>query len=270
MFVSCREQISAINCVLEAFLIMLGQGTVRYVLFAGLVYLIVNIALAGVLTKRKIRDDSPERQQLLREFFASMRTVLVFSGFGVFVGLGVFTGLIVVHLDPAYYGWPYFVVNVVLLIVGHDTWIYWTHRWMHTKRVYHTFHGFHHRSFNPSPWTAYAFALGEAVVQGAYLPLIIFLLPSSLPAVLLFTLAAILRNVIAHCGYELYPPGKDGRPKFDWLATVTHHDLHHAQAGWNFALYFTFWDRWLGTEHPDYHRHYAVSVRAEPGKPAPA
>ena len=59
------------------------------------------------------------------------------------------------------------------------------------------------------------------------------------------------------------PAGRDGRPLFDWLTTTTHHDLHHSQAHWNYGLYFTWWDRWMGTEHPDYHAHFALAV----GKP---
>ena len=41
-------------------------------------------------------------------------------------------------------------------------------------------------------------------------------------------------------------------PLLRWAATVTHHDLHHADARGNYALYFTWWDRWLGTLHPAY------------------
>jgi hypothetical protein len=41
-----------------------------------------------------------------------------------------------------------------------------------------------------------------------------------------------------------------GRPMIDWLTTTTHHDLHHAQPDSNFGLYFTWWDRWMGTENP--------------------
>ena len=56
----------------------------------------------------------------------------------------------------------------------------------------------------------------------------------------------------------LTPARRDGRPMFDWMTTVTHHDLHHAQAGWNYGLYFTWWDRWMGTEHPQYHARFAA------------
>lgn len=33
---------------------------------------------------------------------------------------------------------------------------------------------------------------------------------------------------------------------------VTHHDMHHANGNSNFGLYFTWWDRLMGTEHQDY------------------
>jgi sterol desaturase/sphingolipid hydroxylase (fatty acid hydroxylase superfamily) len=42
---------------------------------------------------------------------------------------------------------------------------------------------------------------------------------------------------------------------------VTHHDLHHAQAGWNYGLYFTWWDRMMGAEHPQYEQRFAAAVR---------
>jgi sterol desaturase/sphingolipid hydroxylase (fatty acid hydroxylase superfamily) len=35
-----------------------------------------------------------------------------------------------------------------------------------------------------------------------------------------------------------------------------HHDLHHSEGRHNFGLYFTWWDRMMGTEHPDYHARF--------------
>jgi sterol desaturase/sphingolipid hydroxylase (fatty acid hydroxylase superfamily) len=87
----------------------------------------------------------------------------------------------------------------------------------------------------------------------------------------LFMLHQIFRNTLLHCGYELMPARADGRPMLDWLTTTTHHDMHHGK-GWNYGLYFTWWDRWMGTEHPDYHAQYAAVARrpiwARPAQPA--
>jgi sterol desaturase/sphingolipid hydroxylase (fatty acid hydroxylase superfamily) len=70
----------------------------------------------------------------------------------------------------------------------------------------------------------------------------------------------IARNTVGHCGYELLPADKNDRPLFDWMTTVTHHDLHHARAGYNFGLWFTWWDRWMGTEDPTYHVRFAEVI----------
>ena len=40
---------------------------------------------------------------------------------------------------------------------------------------------------------------------------------------------------------------------FGLLTTTTHHDLHHSGGyRYNYGLYFTWWDRMMGTEHPRY------------------
>jgi sterol desaturase/sphingolipid hydroxylase (fatty acid hydroxylase superfamily) len=56
------------------------------------------------------------------------------------------------------------------------------------------------------------------------------------------------------------PARRDGKPLFDWITTPTHHDIHHAEAGWNYGLYFTWWDRLMGTEHPGYHARFAAAA----------
>lgn len=66
---------------------------------------------------------------------------------------------------------------------------------------------------------------------------------------------------MGHCGYELFPANSDGKPLFGFLTTVTHHDLHHAKARCNYGLYFTWWDRLMGTEHPDYYERFASATR---------
>jgi Delta7-sterol 5-desaturase len=37
-----------------------------------------------------------------------------------------------------------------------------------------------------------------------------------------------------------------------------HHDLHHnGSFNHNYGLYFTWWDKWMGTEHPKYYAKFA-------------
>src|SRR5690606_33031557 len=124
-------------------------------------------------------------------------------------------------------------------------------------------HRRHHKSHNPSPFTAYSFDLGEAVIQGSFIPLWMLIVPTPWWVTGLFMLHQIVRNTLGHSGYELFPARRDGRPLFDFLTTTTHHDLHHAQAGWNYGLYFTWWDRLMSTEHPDYYERFAAATRRQ-------
>ncbi len=46
------------------------------------------------------------------------------------------------------------------------------------------------------------------------------------------------------------------------ITTVTNHDMHHSRLTGNYGLYFTWWDRWMGTGHPAYPEEFkAVTIR---------
>lgn len=233
----------------------------RYALAAVGVFVIVNKLFAYALRERKIRAASPARRQLAVELAASVRTCAVFAGIALFSIAGTEAGVLKSYNDPAALGWPWFWASIAVLIVLHDAFFYWTHRLMHHPRLFRRVHRLHHKSHNPSPFTAYAFNTPEAAVHGVFVTLVLIFLPVSQPAIFVFLAHMILRNVIGHSGYELFPARRDGRPVLDWLTTVTHHDLHHAQAGWNYGLYFTWWDRLMKTEHPLYHEKFAEAVR---------
>lgn len=258
---SLIEAADPVTAAIGIFLHILPNDLARYVLGAGGVFLLVNVLFAGRLAGRKIRPSSPKAEQMKREVVISLRTTLIFTLSGVATVLAAKAGWLATYYVIAERGWAYFAFTLAVLIVAHDAWFYWTHRLIHHPRLFRRVHRTHHKSHNPSPWTAYSFDVAEAAINAAYLPLILFLMPTSVQAIILFLLHMILRNAIGHCGYELFPSRRDGRPLFDWMTTVTHHDLHHAQAGWNYGLYFTWWDRLMGTEHPLYHEKYAQAVR---------
>lgn len=237
------------------------QGDItRYIIAAPLTWLVLCVLLAPLLRGRKIRPDRPPARQHIVELLCSVRSVAVFSTVSLLtLGLEK-AGLLWAADWRIHPGLVWTVVSLVLTVVAHDAYFYWAHRAMHHPRLFRTFHRRHHRSNNPTPFTAYSFDLAEAAVMAAFTPLWVLLFPVSWPAFGLFMLHQIARNVLGHSGYELFPAGRDGRPMVDWMTTVTHHDLHHAQAGSNYGLYFTWWDRWMGTENPRYHEAFARAV----------
>jgi len=227
-------------------------------------WLLLWVFLRKILRPRKIRDDTPTPRQLRTELLYSLRTIVVFATISIGVALLARAGFYPWSDRAASWGPAWFCASLALMIIGQDAYIYWVHRWMHRSRWYRVLHRRHHFSNNPAPFAAYSFDLGEAFLMtgpiGLLWPAIV---PTPWAISLIFLGHQILRNTLLHAGYELMPARADGRPWLGWLTTTTHHDLHHGQAGYNFAPWFTWWDRWMGTEHPEYLARYARAAGVE-------
>jgi sterol desaturase/sphingolipid hydroxylase (fatty acid hydroxylase superfamily) len=230
----------------------LSRETTRYALFAVATWALLSIVLKAPLRARKIREHSPAGGQLLVEFMVSIRSIAIFATVALAQSFMSRAGAYPLTHVALQWGSVWFWASFLLMILGHDAYFYWTHRAMHDPRLFKAFHGRHHRSDNPSPFTAYSFDLSEAAVMASFVILWPFVVPTPWEVIPLFILHQIVRNTLAHCGYELMPATAAGRPLIDWLTTTTHHDLHHAQPDSNFGLYFTWWDRWMKTENPQF------------------
>jgi len=253
----------------------------RYLVPAAAVALAISRLPAAWRSRRSVRTRPPEPAQGRREFAHSMLTVLIFSANGALILAGVQAGVLRLYTDIASHGWTYAAASLAVLVLAHDTWFYWTHRLLHRRWLFRRAHAAHHRSVAPTPWAAYSFAPLEAAVQALFLGTILLVLPLHPAVIFVFLLHMIVRNVLGHAGVELLPrawlAGWWGR----WLTTTLHHDLHHAQGRHNYGLYFTWWDRACGTEHPEYrarlaalieglHRPAGRTVAAQPLSSAPS
>jgi sterol desaturase/sphingolipid hydroxylase (fatty acid hydroxylase superfamily) len=230
----------------------------RYVIFATAVWLVLWVLLGRLLRDRKIRDATPPARQLMKEFAVSVRSMVIFATAAVGIAYLERAGFYPMAKLAQSWGPVWFWASLAITIVVHDAYFYWTHRLMHDPRLFRRVHLRHHRSNNPSPFTAYSFDLAEAGLMVAFFVIWPMIFPMAWMVNGLFGLYQIVRNTFLHCGYELMPARADGRPWLDFLTTTTHHDLHHGQAGYNYAAWFTWWDRWMGTEHPQYLERYAA------------
>ena len=106
------------------------------------------------------------------------------------------------------------------------------------------------------------FAPVEAILEAGILILAGLLLPLHQITVFLFVTHMIARNVVGHAGIELFPSWWLKAPLLRWITTTTHHDLHHSNGASNFGLYFTWWDKWMNTEHPEYATHFIAATRS--------
>jgi ring-1,2-phenylacetyl-CoA epoxidase subunit PaaE len=133
---------------------------------------------------------------------------------------------------------------------------------MHLPRFYKFFHKVHHESTDPSPLTAYAFHPSEAVIEQLMHVVLPFLLPLNFGVIIAWQLFSMLNNVLHHLGYEVYPKGWVKFPLLKYKAASTHHNMHHQLFNGNYSLYFTWWDKWMGTEFKEYEtRHEQIFER---------
>ena len=243
----------------------------RYLIAAGVMTLVLWL-FGRWLEIRRIQQRRAGPEDYRREVLSSLRTVFVFGVTTLSTLAMRQAGLVTFSVDT--FTWTTLAVQTVAIIVAHDAYFYWMHRAIHHRRLFRAWHLHHHRSRTPTPWAAYSFSSREAVAEAAFVPLYL-LLATTLGveyvgfAMFLFLWHMIIRNVIGHCGVEIYPRGWVDNPLTGWWNTVTHHDLHHSAGTYNFGLYFTWWDRWMGTEHPRYRETFrAVTAQRHGAEPA--
>ncbi|MBK8567169.1 MAG: sterol desaturase family protein [Saprospiraceae bacterium] len=232
----------------------------RYAIPATLVFLLVYKWKKQAWFARKIQQKFPKGSEIRHEIGYSILTSLIFGG----MALGVFVlrkmGYGELYFEVAEYGWVYWFGSLAFLIVAHDTYFYWMHRLMHHPKLYQLFHLVHHKSTNPTPYTSFSFHPLESVLEFAIVPLITLVLPVHAVVFLLFTMWSTAFNILGHTGYEFSPSGFTRHWFLKWINTPTHHNMHHRQARYNYGLYFNFWDRIMGTNHPDYDNYFEEVV----------
>lgn len=224
----------------------------RYFLPAALFYCVFWLWRPGWARHRRIQSGDPGRDRIVSEIAYSLSTVVIFSAIGSSLVYAQRAGLTQIYVNLAGRGWAYFWASIVLAILAHDAYFYWTHRLLHWRPLYRLAHHVHHRSTSPTPWAAYAFHPLEAVIQAGVYVLVVLAIPMHPLALMLFLVYMIVRNVVGHLGYEIWPSGFARHPLTRWHLTPTHHDLHHRIGKGNYGLYFSFWDDWIGTQRSDY------------------
>jgi sterol desaturase/sphingolipid hydroxylase (fatty acid hydroxylase superfamily) len=128
----------------------------RYALGAGSVWLLVEVVLGRRLAGRRILEGVRQPGQIRREVTYSISTVVIFATNGLLVWLLAAAGTVQIYRDAASHGWAWWWLSLALIIVAHDAYFYWTHRWLHQRRWFRVVHGRHHASLHPTPWAAYA------------------------------------------------------------------------------------------------------------------
>ncbi|MGZ3687106.1 MAG: sterol desaturase family protein [Bdellovibrionota bacterium] len=220
----------------------------RYTVVAGGAYLALSLAPRAWVIARRIQSVDLKTEDVLRELKYSLLTILIYGA----IFAGVFNSVVRPHTQ-LYFDWRergplWLALSVLILILIHDTYFYWMHRFLHTTPLFRWTHRVHHLSTNPTPLASQAFHWLEALFEMLWIVPIFFLIPLTPNALITFSLFSLAYNVYGHLSVEIFQKRWGTTPLLNWLNTSTHHNGHHRFFNRNYGLYFLMWDRWMGTE----------------------
>lgn len=219
----------------------------RYFLIAGVTYLTAWKWLFPFFKKRFLYAQKPAPKHLWRELRYSLLTTLIFMLPTLAVVATQKLGISQLYMRLEERSLLWYGVSFVIVFILHDTYFYWTHRLMHTRRLYPYFHKIHHLSVEPSPLAAFAFHPLEAIVESGIFILIPLIMPVHWSVIVLFTLFSLFMNVYGHLGFNLFHPEKLRKFPLNLLSHSTHHSWHHRFQRGNYGFYLQLWDRMMGT-----------------------
>lgn len=187
------------------------------------------------------------KDRTARDIRSSMVQLSVTSGCLTFGLLAQFKGWTL--FAPLELTWwsalPLFVLSIIL----HDAWFYWGHRLLHTRALYH-FHKPHHMNITPTVWSNDAGSTVDTLFAHSYYALVLLVLPLPAAVFLAHRLFDQVSAMIGHAGHEHFASSSARHP-LPFLCTLFH-DQHHEFFVYNYANYFSWWDRLCGTIHPTY------------------
>ena len=235
--------------VLVFFLVVFVVIFLRYLVVAEVYHYLFYRLFRRKVSHQILDSKILRKKQMLKEVGWSAISAFVFTVFAVGLFALWFYGYTSIYQSIDAYPIWYFPVSVSLALFIQDTY-YWLHRWMHLPSVFKRIHKVHHNSVHTSVFTSFSFHPTETVLQALILPLIVMVLPLHIYAVAVVLVVMTLSAAINHAGIEIYPTGRFGKWVSAWIIGATHHDQHHRKFKANYGLYFTFWDRLMGTEAP--------------------
>ena len=196
--------------------------TGRYFLVAGLFYLVCYKWFPERFEGRKIHKKKYKKGQLKKEIRWSMITSLLFTVAGTITVVLWQKGFTKVYTNVHLYDLWYLPVSLIIFMFVHETYYYWLHRWMHLPAVF-------------------------KIVQAIFLPVMLMVLPMHYFVIIIVLVIMTFSSVINHLDIDIYPKNPN-HFLTKWVIGAEHHSSHHQFFKYNYGLYFTFWDKIVGTE----------------------
>jgi Delta7-sterol 5-desaturase len=225
-------------------IVFFGIILARYFILAGGIHLVLS----------RQPKYSPTLQSSQADIVLSVLSSIIFALGAAVIMSAHDLGSTKLYTDVKQYPLWYLGLSYIGVIVLQDAYFYFLHRAFHHPALFHRWHEGHHRSRHPTSWTSFAFDLPEATAHVLFLIAIIFIIPLHF-----ITLIAVLSTmtvwaVVNHLELDWLPTGFPHHWCGRWFTGPAHHMIHHHRYALHYGLYFTFWDRQLGTQDATYDR----------------
>jgi Delta7-sterol 5-desaturase len=218
-----------------------------------LLYRVFSRPLAAVLPSRENLSWSSIRGDIQLSVLSS----IVFALSSAIIMSAYELGITRLYSDIYDYPLWYLGVSYVIAIALQDTYFYFMHRLFHHPVLFRWWHQGHHRSHYPTPWTSSAFDIPEAVVHSLFLFIIVFVIPLHFITVIAVMTTMTVWAVVNHLGLDRLPRNFPHHWCGHWFIGPAHHAIHHHRYALHYGLYFTFWDKRLGTQSLLYGRDFS-------------
>ena len=235
-------------------LVFSGIILVRYFLVAGGTYLFFYSWENQFLIKHKPRLQLPlvSWKSIKHDLRLSVLATVVLAFCAAWVMVSYDLGVTRLYTGWNHYGLWYLGVSFVSILLLQDTCFYFIHRLFHHPLLFKHLHSGHHYSTKPTPWTSFALDPPEAMIQGLFLLVVVFIIPLHFLVLASLLLTMTLWAVLNHLGFELFDSSLASHWLGKWFIGSTYHSIHHRKYTVHYGLYFTFWDRLLNTYDSNY------------------
>ncbi|MDT9598975.1 sterol desaturase family protein [Sphingosinicella rhizophila] len=218
-------------------------------LIVGLRYLAASGAFAWLTERRFPGFHGGRARQIRKEIGWSLASALIYGAPAGLVAWGWQQhGWTRIYTDANDHALWWMPVSILLYLILHDAWFYWTHRWMHRPGPFRIAHAVHHASRPPTAWAAMSFHPLEAMTGAVVIPVLVLFIPIHYLALLVVLTIMTVMGVTNHMGWEAFPQALVRGRLGHWLITASHHQRHHQEYRCNYGLYFRFWDRLCRTD----------------------
>lgn len=202
-------------------MLALTASAVAMTLIVAVRYLLTSGAFAWATSRVRPGLYAPLGRQIRREIGWSLASAAIY---GIPAGVVAWgwqeRGWTKIYSEATAYPLWYLPVSVLLYLLAHDTWFYWTHRWMHDPWAFKRMHAVHHASRQPTAWAAMAFHPWEALTGAVVIPALVFLVPIHVGALGLVLTIMTLMGVTNHMGWDVFPKFMRQGLVGDWLIST--------------------------------------------------